>query len=354
MFIINALFITICGYYLIYDKPTKENRKLFCIIAAACWVLLSGLRAASIGADTEAYMYGYINLGNVSWHSLFSNLKSILFLGAEGKDPGYNIVAKLVYTVSSEYQFFLFLISALFHIPLGILIYKKSDDPLLSWLLYSCLFYSFFAVTGNRQTIATALVVLIGYRFVEKRKLIPFLILAAVAYTVHASVIIFVPFYFLYKLKLKKSGIVVSLILFPIVYAFRTKILSVLSTFIGYEQYGEYNTSGPITFTVVYFAVIIVLLLGYDAITQNKERAAQISPWISAACVAFDFIPLAFVNPSAMRGIQYYSIFLIFLLPDLINAFDDKSRKIARLGCILLLIILLIKNNPTYNFFWQV
>lgn len=353
MFIGNALFITLSGYYLIYCNPSKANRRRFCIIATICWVALSGLRAASIGADTAGYMNGYENMGNVSWEALFLRFRSILFLGAEGKDPGYNIVAKLVYTVSPNYQVFLLVIAALFHIPLGILIYKKSSDPLLSWVLYSCLFYSFFAITGNRQTIATAMVVLLGYRLIEKRNLILFLIIVALAYTIHASVIIFLPFFFLYRLRVGRKGIVLSLLLFPVVYINRVRILSVLSAFIGYEQYEEYGTTGPITFTFVYFVVMMVLLIGYGAITKNDEKAKLISPWINAICVAFDFIPLAFVNPSAMRGIQYYSIFLIFLLPDLMNAFDKKSQRIARLGCILLLVFLLIRNNPSYCFFWQ-
>ena len=64
----------------------------------------------------------------------------------------------------------------------------------ISWVVYSTLFYSFFAITGHRQTIATGIVVWGGLECIRKRKLIPFLLLTFVAYTIHASAICVLPF----------------------------------------------------------------------------------------------------------------------------------------------------------------
>lgn len=54
---------------------------------------------------------------------------------------------------STDYQLFLVFIAIVFFVPMGILIYKYSEAPYLSYVLFSSLFYSFFAITGHRQTI---------------------------------------------------------------------------------------------------------------------------------------------------------------------------------------------------------
>lgn len=339
------------GTYLLGYNPTPRNRKIFCIIATVMWILLSGLRGASVGADTEAYKIGFEQLDRKSWDELFRNFSDIFFQGADGKDPGYNILAKVIYTICPNYQFFLIFIACLFHIPLGIIIYKESSAPLLSWMIYSSLFYSFFAITGHRQTIATALVVLIGYQFIKKRKLICFLLLVAIASTIHASSIIFLPFYFISRVKIGRIGLILFLGTFPITYVYRNQLMSLVAGFIGYEEYTEYATSGPVMFLIVFLMIMLVIIVGAKSILGDKN--SNVSSWMTAICIAFVFIPLAFVNPSAMRGVQYYSIFLILLMPETLRMFNRQDKKIVYLVCVSVLLFALVRNNPTYLFFWQ-
>lgn len=116
--------------------------------------------------------------------------------GADIKDPGYAAVVKAFQTFSTNYQAYLVFIALLFMIPMAIWIYRNSSMPCLSFIIFSTLFYSFYAVTGIRQTIATSLVVFIGYEFIKKKKPIPFLLLMFIAFFIHKSCICFLPFVF--------------------------------------------------------------------------------------------------------------------------------------------------------------
>ena len=74
----------------------------------------------------------------------------------------------------------------------------------------------------------------------------------------------------------------------------------------------------------------------------------------SALYLAMFFVPLTWINPSAMRVVQYFSIYLVVLVPEMIEAvFFEKSKKIVTGIVVFLLVYFLFRSSPTYVFFWQ-
>ncbi len=378
MFYVNIIVLIVFAAILLWLRPSEGARKAFCAAGAINWILLSGLRHPSIGTDTYAYCYSFYDSKYKSWSKLFENFRNTIFNwnlveegimnpgsdGADGiyemlvgenalavKDPGYTIFTKAMYTICPNYTVYLIIIACIFMIPLAILIYRHSREPLLSFLIYSCLFYSFFGITGHRQTIATG-IALMGYlAFAEKKKFIPFLLTVLLAYPIHKSVLAFIPAYFLQNLKMNKKKIVAVLIAFPIVFLFRGRITAFLAALSGYEAYADqYAGAGSYVFTFVYIVLMIVSL-------WKGETAIQINPQantaMAAVAIAFLLTPTTFVDPSLMRLVQYYSIFLILYIPDLIMAFDDSEAQFAYFFALVVLVGLFVKNNPQYLFFWQ-
>ena len=187
----------------------QRRKKRVCIVGTVCWILLSGLRAWSVGDDTLTYAESFQKIKSRSWDSLFQSFYAKYFEGAKLKDPGYAIFEKCFQIFSTDYQIFLIFIAVLFCLAMGIFIYKYSYNPYVSFILFSCLFYSFFAITGHRQTIATAFTVFIGLELIKKRKLIWFLLLVAVCSTIHASALCFIPFYWISEIKVNKITLLV-------------------------------------------------------------------------------------------------------------------------------------------------
>ena len=350
-YLINIFLLILLGIFFLLGKPSEQSKKVFCIIASLQWILLSGLRHISVGTDNYSYKLSFETTANNSWTKLGYNFIDVMFYGADGKDPGYSLFEKTVQIFTTDYQIYLVMIAAVFTIPLGTWIYKNSSEPFISFLIYSCLFYSFFAITGHRQTIATALAILIGYKFIKDRHFWPFLILVLLAMTIHKSAIVFLPFYFIANKKITRKYIVIISGIILISFIFRNKIMVLLGTLMGYENYIEqYEGAGAWTFTMLLLLMTIVVIWKHKIMLSNN---LQVTHYINALFLASVFLPLTFVDPSAMRVVQYYSIFIILLVPEIIKAFNKRERTIVYYVGTTLLISFFAKNNPQYLFFWQ-
>jgi len=311
--------------------------------------LISGLRHVSIGADTLAYRDNFYSISNQSWTLIFENFKNILFFGQEGKDPGYTLFVKFIQLFTLNYQVYLIIIAVIFFVPLGKIIYKHSKEPLISYILFGTLFYSFFAITGHRQTIATALVVLIGYEFILKRKMISFLLLVGIAFTIHKSALIFIPFYFVYNLKLNRWHLIIVLTTFVFLMIYRIPYTSLIVNLSGYE-YEIYENSQPLTFTIMLLALYLVTIWKLPITNNNCSKSKN---YINALVISIILLPLVWVNPNAMRAVQYFSIFIILLAPNLVFSFKAKESPFIYLGILSILIFTFFLNMPSYLFYWQ-
>lgn len=150
--------------------------KQTCIVGAFNWIILSGFRAYSVGADTQAYKISFENLYHQSWYSLWHAFVTMYSTGEGDKDPGYALLEKIFQVFSQNYTVWLLFIAIIFTIPMAVMIYRYSKNACISWILYSTLFYAFFAITGHRQTIATAIALWGGLEAIRERKLFRFLV----------------------------------------------------------------------------------------------------------------------------------------------------------------------------------
>lgn len=333
------------------EVMSSERKKWYCILSGGLWILISGLRGLSVGADTFTYYYSYQNVKNMSFNELFQNVLVKIVSNIDNKDPGYDFFVKLTQILSDDYQIFLMIVALIFMIPFIIWAWSESKNPLISFVLYSSLFYAFFAITGIRQTISTALVVLVGDRLIKERKLIPFLAVAFVASLIHMSSLVFVPFYFLSRIKIKQYTVFLAGLACAISFLFKSQLKSILIFISGYEDYSAaYAGAGTSTFTVLLLALFVMSIFAY----RRDKHIEENRRFYIALYLAMFFVPLTWLNPSAMRIVQYFSIYLVLLIPEMIEAvFSEESKKSATIIIVSVLVFLLFKSNPQYVFFWQ-
>lgn len=333
------------------EVMSSERKKWYCILSGGLWILISGLRGLSVGADTSAYYYSYLNVKHMSFNELFQNVFVKTVSNTGNKDPGYDLFVKLTQIISEDYQVFLMIVALIFMIPFIIWVWSESKNPLISFVLYSSLFYAFFAITGIRQTISTALVVLVGDRLIKERKLIPFLIVAFVASLIHMSSLVFVPFYFLSRLKIRQKTVVLAGLACATSFVFKSQLKNIFIFISGYEDYSAtYTGAGTSTFTFLLLILFVLSIFAY----RRDEYIEENQRFYIALYLAMFFVPLTWLNPSAMRIVQYFSIYLVLLIPEMIEAvFSEKSKTIATVLVVCLLVVLLFRSNPTYAFYWQ-
>lgn len=106
-YLINLLLLVMWGFTILGNKQLKDPKKVFVIIASLQWILLSGLRHLSIGADTLTYKDSFYSISNQSWAVIFENFKNLIIFGQEGKEPGYTLFVKLIQLFTLNYQFYL-------------------------------------------------------------------------------------------------------------------------------------------------------------------------------------------------------------------------------------------------------
>lgn len=350
-YLTNITLILLSRLPLTGRKIEFNGKKTVCIVGAVSWILLSGLRHLSIGADTYAYKYLFNGVTNQSWTKVIEQLKLRLTLANTTKDPGYTLIVKLFQCFSDNYRIWLILIACAFIIPMAIWIYKNSSDPCVSFVVFSTLFYSFFAITGLRQTIATAIAFFGGMEFIRKERPLGFLLTVLLASLIHASSIVLLPLYFLDKIKISRATLAAYWLLIIFAFLFRDKVFNILKAFAGYDNYMKSATASGGTFILLLLAMAVVYTIFYRQIGASKNPQLNIaSNSLFMACV---FSPLLLVNESCMRIVQYYSIFIIILLPEYKYIFKKESRIIFNVIVCAVMILLLIRNQPVYHFFWE-
>lgn len=342
--------ITLAIIFLLGGKYNDNNKKFFCGACCIIWIALSGLRHLSIGPDTLTYFNRFKQAIETPWSTVWSLFYDVYIQG-EGKDVGYTVFVKLFQFISKNYQVYLIFVAVFFSIPLCVLIYKYSAEPLMSSLIYICLFFSFFGETGIRQTIAMALTTLIGFEFIVRRRFIPFLLLCIIGFFIHKSAIFFLPFYFLCEKKITSKYITAIVIAVPLFFIFRNQIIQFCGEVSGYTDYiTQREEAGSYNFTIVLAAIFLLTLWRSKILLKNNPLSKY---YINAILIATAFSAIVFVDPNAMRLVMYYSFFLIFLIPEIIMTFKGKERYITYFVATIVLLALYLKNNPHYLFFWQ-
>lgn len=350
VYLINIFLMVYFALWFSNSKSFRNWKKTFVIMASFQWIVLSGLRHISIGADTIHYEGFFYNTSGMTWYDVFDRFYKLYILNEPGKAPGYSVFEKISSIFISDYQVYLICIAILFTSLLGKWVYENSKDPFLSFIIYSCLFYAFFSITGHRQTIVTAFVVLIGFQFIKDRRFLPFLFLTLISFTIHKSALIFLPFYFLAYKKITEIYLASVYVLFIILFINKEWFSTKLKIIGGYEIYGINPEAGTASFSIIFIALSVVAFIRYKHIIRSNPDSL---PFFNALLIALFFLPLTFVNPSAMRIVQYFSIFIILLIPEIIYSFSKRDRSIIYVSVTSLLILLLIRSDSKYLFFWE-
>lgn len=323
-----------------------NNKKGLFLITVFLWVFISGFRDYSIGADTFTYMISFYEANELELASIIDGLYDF-FTGNTQKDYGYTVIEKVLGSIYLNYTFFLLFISFLFHFFLFRLVYIYSDntsDFLISALVYGTLFYAFFALTGQRQVIATAIGLLLNFSMISKRHLLIPSILILIAATVHKSALLIFLAVFATRVKMRQIFFPITIVLFILLMLFREEFSTIVKIISGYNEYGINQNSGTFVFTTLYLAVFSVLFYIY----KDFEKKYRNSLFLKCFLIGLVFIPLTFVNPSAMRVVQYFSIFIIFLIPRIKILFNDEGT-FYRI-CIIFIMILSLRNTLYFDF----
>lgn len=255
---------------------SKRGRKIFIFVSFLLLTILSGFRAFSVGVDTMAYV------------AMFNNIDHLNFLQSR-YEKGFLLFLKLIHRFTDNPTIFLLISSAICVGTVCYFVYKYSADPLFSILLYITLKAYFFQMTGIRQTLATAFVMIAFSLLMERRSVnkniisILFLLLATQFHSM--SIVAAVPYiiWFFPKVRGKinftpsrncKRAIIVAVVSF-IAYPFIMRLVGIIT-----PQYAHYFSGiwGESNYNAALFKMLIQLVfLIVGTVYSHDTEISEIS-----------------------------------------------------------------------------
>jgi len=188
------LFIIVLGVCVCEIKKSKLNDAIFLCITAVGMVVLSSLRANTVGIDYKQYATYFTQVHDGGWSYLISSANGYRI------EPGYSLLNYFVSLFTSDVRIFMLVVSIVAVGLTALLLYKYSPIPWIGMFVFGSFGYFGNSLSFLRQSIAIA-IFLFAIRFLKDKKVLPYLLIVILAATFHKSILIMIPVYFIAHIK---------------------------------------------------------------------------------------------------------------------------------------------------------
>lgn len=340
----TVLLAFLMSFFIKKDNLKIENQRqnvstLFSFLIVIVLSLLSGLRS-SIG-DTGYYLYSY--------KYIMPNITDVTLL----KDWGFAFIQKFLLYFNVSPQVYLFIISfiTIYFIVFTLKKYTVSFPASLFLFICSGIYVS--TMNGMRQYLVAA-IVFAGTSLIIKNKKISYFILILVLSTLHSSVLVMIPIYFIVRRKAWSKSILVLIATFIMGFVLFNKLFSFFTIVLNNTQYGEYIDTfgseayaGVNTFRIlVAFVPVLLSFLLKNKFYNNKWNLYDLLTNFSI--LNFLMILLGFYNWIFARMAIYFDLYNLILIPFLIWKLNKKDRTILLFIMSICYILFLKKELDPY------
>ena len=313
-------------------------------------ILLTGFRGYTIGADTPMYLKA------VDYYSRYSGIQLLTakLVWPFDFEAGYFALTKLSIFLGIGKTGHLFVVALLTYIPVFFAIRKHSSNPYISILCYFAFGMFTYSLGIFRQMIAMS-ILFYGWKFVAERKLIKYMLTVGVAMLFHTTAIVAILLYFLYGVKWERViwaviGIELALLVLgrPVVML----AMKLLPKYAGYID-GKYDLQGG-----SYAMLLLLNVVLFASVFFREKGREQDNMTISALILAVCLQAVGYSMAIFGRVVPYFSIYLIFAIPNIINGLGKKWSTVVTpcvVACLIVLIFLEFNGNqyvtPYYTIF---
>ena len=322
----NYELVTING------QQEKRARWIQAIIFFGVVIFFCGLRSGI--ADTGTYIHMFKNY--------YPNSVSAIEWNDDIKDKGFYLLTTMYKQfVSSDWQGWLFLIALISGVCTMRAFKKYSVDFGFSCFLFIATTIFTYLVNGMRQYICVA-IVFACIDLVLERKLIKFLMLILLLSTIHVSVIIFIPVYFIMNIKpwsIQMFIVILIALVFGLFFEQLFPMFSGLLEETQYEGYISYIETQGVGSNVIRLAIAaipcVLAFLGRQTVREEGNSLVNVCVNMSVINLCLYFVATFSSGMVMGRMTIYFDIFNLLLLPWLLkHVFTSKSRRIITLLCV--------------------
>lgn len=314
LLIFYIFFVSIINH--IYKSFKLDKYYIFSVFVA--FLLVSALRDPYfVGKDIPSYLTTYYQSTIYDWNTLLLENRF---------EPGYLAYNKILNDFNfSEYSFiavtsFLILLGPYY------VISKYSKMPFLSWYIYIALGFFAFGMSGIRNALAISIIFL-GFKFLLNKNYLIYIFLILLSISIHKVGIFFLlalPFLIYINPVYKNSWIYFSVLLFVILSkSYLGFLFGSLESLENYSSYlVESNTYNYLLFMLSFFLLAFYL--------YNKQEVKTFKSQLLINMVFFGVVYQIFgsVSSNATRVSELMFIYIILLVPEMINMIKEVNLKI--------------------------
>ena len=362
---IYTLLVVLLVAAAILFKGNKKHSKIFIIIAFLLLFAVMGLRDVYVtGNDTSGTFGSYPNfykrVGATEWTELTGK-------GENDYNIGFSYLGKLIYELTNgDYQLFITIISLFVMISYMWFIYKYSTSPIQSILCLFGLLYYTLLFDVIKQSLAMA-ILLFAFDAIVEKKPVRFVILTVIAALFHFPAIVFIPAYWIGRMKLGRKYIITLAVLLLLTYVFRDRLLTLMLNAYGSESTASMEGIRFLRNKVI-IMIGIVLFAVYIKPPARKDTIYNMLLMLSGVAIIFQ--TFCGYNNIFERLADYYFHTSIILIPMLFerggtspSSLDTEKNRyilnfimIAVYAFFIWRFLSMVNNSANFNqfqFFWQ-
>lgn len=315
----------------------KERTKIYLVFTFVQLTTIAGCRSAEVGWDTNNYLK-YFQMVE-SNGSLFSSLRMYTWV-----EPGYIVFCYMVYLLGGNAQISLVIAGALVYLLILYFIYKYASSPILSVMSLFCFPVFYDSLSMLRNAIVCSLF-LLSFILLEEKKYGKTIVCTLIAMSFHNFAFIFIPLYFIGKIKWKTPlKLVMAFLALLIVYNNLIGIIRGIVNILGVDKYAWYVSGDSYWFgqhsggvrTAIFYTLIV--FMAYFIYVKKRDRNIiqdKLSGYtllLPAAAIIYTIAPM-FIRVMLMM----MPIAGVFISNEIVGLKNSGNKKIIGFGyCVLL------------------
>lgn len=301
------------------------------------WILMA-YRNFNVGVDTPTYMNFFYQNG---MYNVGSAVRNWFFPYHTRFENGFVVLNHLVYKINPNFQLMLIVTAT---IMIGCFIFfmvKLRINYVIGLCIYEATFFMTSCMNLMRQGLAMSLC-MVAMVYAIKRKPFKFILFTYLASLMHVTAWLFLPVYFLRKVKLNKNGIIGTMIIAGVLSSSFEFIYSKLSNASDEVQsfsnsIANNNSSGllNIIFSVVW---IVIVLWASGKINVNNNLLITYGQLMLLVALVPYILAIRFSQLS--RIAMYFTIGLFPILSSMVGGYSFKKNKVIIAGIIIAALII--------------
>ncbi len=307
------IYLVMTAFLLGYGfAKTPEQKRLLFYAACGFLILIFVAQDYSVSIDIPEYMRQWKRIPKLTFPKMLKHKFEI----------GYVLLCWVLERTFESNRILLVALSLLILLPFSRFFEKETENPMVALMAFVALGMYLHAMFFWRQFVAMAILTF-SYRFLYRRKLLPFLITVGLAMTFHKVAVVFLPLYFVYNIPVNKWLLLLCGLCSVVLGLFGEPIirLGIALIYPNYSHKELLNMGGYTLMALLWVVTLLSYWLLRDRMDDPKVRLPFLMILVAAMVQ-----PVCFAYYNWFRVVLFYRIALVPMTAMLYTALFERRE----------------------------